>query len=380
MTRALEHYDVETERPPGERWISMSNALTRASHGLTLPEKRLIMCAVAKLDSRRMARIAETGSRVTAAEYAEVAECNLKTAYEALQAAADSLLTRIITFYEPASKRKGKEVPSTKVRMHWVTVAKYQKGEGWVKLYWCYYLLPHLIGLKKQFTSYQLQQAGALRSIHSWRLLELLTAFESTGWAQYDIEEFATAMDATVKQRNDFAAIRRRIIEPAVKELTQKDNWIITWQPIKAGRRVKAVRFDFRRDDQLRLPLEEQPPPKHQAPQQGDFGAIASRIPKSISVEITEQAPNPVAVPLCVEQGRELKVRYRKKRPEDPKRLGEQEVIIGGEVVATCWRNTTGQWLAATVHFAAHALKTYQTRYAAVASLMRQEVIPQAEL
>ena len=263
MARKVEHYAVEAERPPGERWISMSNALTRAGHGLTLPEKRLIMCAVAKLDSRRIARIAETGSRVTAAEYAEVAECNLKTAYEALQDAADTLYSRSITFYEQVgSKRKGFE--PHKVKTRWVSAAKYHKGEGWVQLYWGYFLLPHLLGLKKQFTSYQLQQAGALRSVYSWRLLELLASFESTGWAEYGIEEFATAMDITEKMRQNFAAIRRRVIEPAVKELTQKDNWVINWHPMKAGRKVKAVRFEFRRDEQLRLPLGE-PPHKRQS-------------------------------------------------------------------------------------------------------------------
>ena len=366
MGPKLELYDVEADRPPGERWISMSNALTRAGHGLTLAEKRLVMCAVAKLDSRRIARIAETGSKVTAAEYAEVAECALKTAYEALQDAANTLYCRSITFYEQP-KRKGFE--PHKVKTRWVSAAKYHKGEGWVQLYWGYFLLPHLLGLKKQFTSYQLQQAGALRSVYSWRLLELLTSFESTGWAEYGIEEFATAMDASEKQRNDFAAIRRRIIEPAVKELTQKDNWVISWRPIKAGRKVEAVRFDFRRDEQLRLPLGE--PARKRPP-----GDIAAHMPKSMPVDLIEAPPNPPkSISVDVEAPR---VRYRKKKPEDPKRPGEQEVIIGGDVVATVWRNATGQWFAATPRFTAH--EPHLTRNAAVASLMRQEAIPEAKL
>ena len=128
-------------------------------------------------------------------------------------------------------------------------------GESRIELDWWHRLVPYLLGLKRQFTSYQLQQASALRSAYSWKLLELLTRFESTGWAEYDIEDFATSMDATEKQRQDFAKLRTKIIEPAVKELIEKDGWLIQWQPIKAGRKVKAVRFDFRRDDQLRLPL-----------------------------------------------------------------------------------------------------------------------------
>ena len=94
-----------------------------------------------------------------------------------------------------------------------------------------------------------------MRSIYSWRLLELLSRFEGNGWAEYTIEDFATSMDATEKQRENFAAIRRKIIEPAVKELVEKDGWLIQWQPIKAGRKVKAVRFKFMRDPQGRLPV-----------------------------------------------------------------------------------------------------------------------------
>jgi plasmid replication initiation protein len=122
-----------------------------------------------------------------------------------------------------------------------------------VELVWWPELLPALFGLKKNFTTYQLQQASALRSGYSWRLLELLTRFKATGWAEYDIEDFAAAMDATPKQREDFAAIRRKIIEPAVAELNEKDGWKIEWEPIKAGRKVKAVRFTFERDPQGRL-------------------------------------------------------------------------------------------------------------------------------
>lgn len=254
--QALANYDAaDVERQPGERWVTMSNALTRAGHGLTLVEKRIVMIAVSKLDSRRVLKPGEVPrTKITAAEYAETFEVDLDTAYDQLQSAAKQLYNRSITFYEPAWKRDGKPLPPTKVQMRWVGQMHYQKGEGWVEFYWWPKLLPHLTGLKRQFTSYQLQQASALRSIYSWRLLELLTRFESTGWAEYDIEDFKASMDAP-PSLSDFGQVKRRIIEPAVKELIEKDGWLIQWRPIKAGRKVKAVRFDFMRDPQGRLSL-----------------------------------------------------------------------------------------------------------------------------
>ena len=253
--QALANYKADDpERLPRDRWVTMSNALTRAAHGLTLAEKRIVASAVSKLDSRRVLPPGEVPrTRITATEYAETFEVDLNTAYDQLQDAAKQLYKRSITFYEPAHKRNGKPLPPTMVQMRWVGSVKYQKGEGWVELAWWPDLLRHLVGLKAQFTTYQLQQASALRSAYSWKLLELLTRFQSTGKAEYTIEDFCASMEATEKQAANFAKVRTKIIEPAVKELTEKDGWMIQWEAVKAGRKVKAIRFNFMRDPQGRL-------------------------------------------------------------------------------------------------------------------------------
>jgi plasmid replication initiation protein len=251
-----EGYKTDLDRPAGERWVTMSNALTRAGHGLTLAEKRIVASSVSKLDSRRGQPAGEVPrTRITAAEYAETFGVDMDTAYDQLHDAAKQLYKRSITFFEPAHKRNGKPLPPTMVQMRWVGSVKYQKGEGWVELAWWPDLLRHLIGLRMQFTTYQLQQASALRSAYSWKLLELLMRFESTGWAEYTIEDFCASMEATEKQAADFAKVRTKIIEPAVRELTEKDGWLIQWMPIKAGRRVKGLRFTFMRNPQQQLPL-----------------------------------------------------------------------------------------------------------------------------
>lgn len=244
MGQNLMHFDEHLD--VGGRWITMSNALTRAGHGLTLAEKRIVMCAVSKLDSRHVCAPGEVHrTRITAAEYSKTFGVDPNTAYEALQSGAKHLYQRSIQFYEPAFKRNGKPLPPTLVTMRWVGSVKYQKGEGWVELAWWHELLPHLMGIKRQFTTYQLQQASALRSTYSWKLLELLMRFKDSGYAEYTIEDFCASMEATPKQSANFAKVRTKMIEPAIKELQEKNGWLIQWQPIKAGRRVAALRFDF---------------------------------------------------------------------------------------------------------------------------------------
>jgi plasmid replication initiation protein len=238
----------------GKNLVTMSNALTRAGHGLSLSEKRLIASAISKLDSREAFKVGYCPTvKIFASEYAETFGLDDATAYAQLQESATALYNRSITFFEPHFKRNGKPAEPTKVRMRWIGSAKYQKGEGWVEISFWHQLTPHLMGLKKQFTSYHLSKTSGLRSAYSWKLLELLMRFKSTGWAEYSIEDFCLSMEATPKQVANFANIRRCILEPSIKELTEKDGWEMTWHPIKKGRKVTALRFEFKPQQQRDL-------------------------------------------------------------------------------------------------------------------------------
>jgi len=242
---------------PAKPLVTMSNALTRAGHGLSLAEKRIVAMAISKLDSRTIPKGAQgvPVTKINAADYAETFDVDKNTAYDQLRSGAKHLYARSITFYEPAFKRDGRSIEPTLVQMRWVGSVKYHMGQGWVELHWWPQLMTHLVGLTKHFTSYQLQQASALRSQYSWKLLELLSRFKSTGVAEYTIEDFGVSMGASPKQMLNFSNVRRRIIEPAIKELCEKDGWVIEWEPVKAGRKVRAVRFKFSRDPQQRLPI-----------------------------------------------------------------------------------------------------------------------------
>ena len=74
---------------------------------------------------------------------------------------------------------------------------------------------------------------------------------DNSGWLVMSIEEFWHAMEATESYRKNFSLLRKWVIEPAVKELTEKkDNWLIEWEAIKRGRKVTALRFQFERNPQ----------------------------------------------------------------------------------------------------------------------------------
>lgn len=154
--------------------------------------------------------------RLSAADYAEAFDVTLDTAYNQLHDASENLFKRYIRTVRKT--RKGIE----EYKFRWVGGVRYHKGEGWVELDWWHEVVPHLFGLRAEFTGYKLKQAAALRSAYSWRLFEVLQSWGGTGRYQPSIEAFCKAMDAPDSCTKDFGRLRTRVIEPAVKELVQK--------------------------------------------------------------------------------------------------------------------------------------------------------------
>lgn len=262
-SKKLENYKPE-ELPVGDRWVAMSNAIVRSAQGLSLPEKQIIMLAMSKMDSRKFQSKDDLPSiKLTAAEMVEAYGINQSDAYKYLKQAGDHLYERSLVFREQAPQRakSGRKSGESVMRCRWIGSQKYHDGEGWMEMVFWPQIVPHLTALKGRFTEYQMKQVATLRSGYSWRLLELLMQFSGgdkrspTGTVVIEIEDFNHAMEATAKQAANFNNIKRRIIEPAVNELREKDGWLIDWKPIKAGRRVAKLQFKFAKNPQPELPF-----------------------------------------------------------------------------------------------------------------------------
>lgn len=244
--------------------VNLSNALARAAHGLTLVEKRVLTCCIAEINSKEAYdHTATLLSSLSAKKYAEQFDIHIDNAYQELKQAGDKLLTRQVTFFEYAQQAKGQKRKDI-IRSNWVQDVRYVPQKGYIEIMWTRKIGAHLKGLHGNFTAYKLKNASALRSIYSWRLLEYFESWkgnktrkptkEGLMWDEISVEDFASMMDATEKQRKDFNNLRRRMIEPAIKDLTEKDGWIVKWNPLKyGGRKISGIRFEFGRDPQGRL-------------------------------------------------------------------------------------------------------------------------------
>lgn len=220
-------------------YVSMANELIKAAHNLTLMEKRVLMLAISKIDSKAKPHV-NSLVRLTISEFVAEFGIDKDSAYREIKNAVKGVRRRYVRFFSTDTDGKPLEHD-----IDWTTRANYKDSEGWIEVSINGDLNPYLYELKSHFTSYKLSRASALRSMYSWRLFELLMQFKNTGLLNIPIDEFSKVMELAITYTKDFGAMRRKVIEPAVKEIREKDGLAVTWEAIKGGRKVKALTFTF---------------------------------------------------------------------------------------------------------------------------------------
>lgn len=224
------------------RKVSKANHLVQASYRITLQEKKLVLAALSCCDSRGEPQKAV---KITASDFAEVTGMDLSNAHRELYKAADRLYDRSIKVSDPEQTEEFRWIQS-KIKKH--------KGEGMVTLTWSDPILKYIGQLKQQFTSYRLGSVGRLQSVYSIRLYELLMQFNRTGDRVISVSDFRELLEIGDKYKQ-FRDLRKRVIDPAVKELNQRSDLDITFETISEGRRVRALSFTFKPAQQMKMEI-----------------------------------------------------------------------------------------------------------------------------
>lgn len=220
--------------------VKMSNALITATHGLNLTERRLIYLGMVLLKNGNQVQ-------VTTKLFSEAFGVNEKVAYRDLKSACDKLFDREIRFTDGRKK----------TRARWVQSATYHDGEGWCSIQFTDVVCDNIKGLQAQYTRYALAQAGNLRSVFSWRLMERFLQYGNPkkrykGWWEVSIEDLCRFLELSDFYKT-WWRLKEKILLPATKELFEKDGWKVEIIAIKTGRKTTHVRFEFERDTQKKL-------------------------------------------------------------------------------------------------------------------------------
>lgn len=283
--------------------LTMSNSIVRASHSLTVAERRILMLAISKLDQNKEYK-GNPLVRVHASEIMDMSGVSKWTAYDEAKAAQKKLYDRSITLACDPETGKPKDG-----YIRWINRAHYQKGEGWIEVALSYELLPYFIGLKKEFTKYNHQRTGGFRSIYSYRLFDMVMQFKRTGLVKIGIDEFADAIEAPKSFRVNFSNLRKKVLEVAIKEIKEKDGLDIKYSVKKTGRKVTSLEFTFPVEQQKTIPLNQSQTTTHKPvskakqakdKEQADHLTILSKIEGA--KELSELSGEPIEILLTPEQ------------------------------------------------------------------------------
>jgi len=212
--------------------VTKSNYLIEASYSLTLPEQRLLLACLSKMDSRKKAAKEVT---ITARDYAIIMGSDLNNSYKELQQAVDRLYEQSIIVSDPDQ--------TTEIR--WIqSKALYHKGEAKVSFMWSDLVLKYISQLSDRFTSYRISNIAKFKTIYSIRIYELLLQFKQTNQRIIEIRDLKKWLQIEGKY-DVFKEFNRKILQKSIKEIKEKSGLDIEVSLLRKGRSVYAIQFYF---------------------------------------------------------------------------------------------------------------------------------------
>ena len=213
--------------------VTQDNALISASYTMGLNEKRLIVLALSKIDPMGKAWLDGGKATVTAKEWAGVFGIDTKIAYERLRIASKELYKRSVRIW--GDNYNGEEI-------RWLSAQKYSKKNGFVEINFGREMVHHLSGMVDEFTSYKLLRVSGLKSTHSIRMYELAKQFAGTGWRHIELDDLRYMFNLGPSYKR-WIDLRKFVIDRACEEVTAKSDLKISYQVIKQGRSVHAIKL-----------------------------------------------------------------------------------------------------------------------------------------
>lgn len=105
------------------------------------------------------------------------------------------------------------------VKRPWLAEAGLKRGRGKWQVEFNHKVMPYLVGLTSQFTTFALYDVGKINSVRTIRLYESLCQFRSFGLWVTTQDWLAERFLLPDSQRSNFAEMKRTFINPALKKI-----------------------------------------------------------------------------------------------------------------------------------------------------------------
>jgi plasmid replication initiation protein len=223
------------EKKYGLSTVAQSNKLVEAIHGMTLTEKRLFIHAsgLARQQDLKEGEVLT----IRADEFAK--ECGIEshTAYEGLQDAVERLFGRYFSYVS------GDGHP---VKCRWVYRLEYKKGMGEIDVSFPAEVIFMFTVFNKEnpFTIYDRKYIQQMTSVYAIRFYELFMQYRSIGNRTLELDKIKTMFQLDQKYDRIFD-LKKRVVDVALDQINQHTDYTVTYEQVKRGRTVHALKFYF---------------------------------------------------------------------------------------------------------------------------------------
>lgn len=223
--------------------IVHSNDLVEASYNLSIDEVRLIAFAASKVDSRKP-NVGEI--TISPSEFSTAFSLSKKNVYRNLIGSIKSLANKSVTM--PINEKRTAVLP-------WLALGTYDRHEGdesVVTLRFSQYIEPYLFELSERFTAINFEYASRLNTPFSFRLYQWLikskrlhNAIDGQTINVLLEIDWIKSQAGLVGKYSEWDNFSKFVIKPAVDLINSKTDISVTWESIRTGRKVTAIKFNY---------------------------------------------------------------------------------------------------------------------------------------
>lgn len=225
---------------PNTDLVTQSNALIESSYRMSIPAKRVMLMLLGEIHPGQ--KDVTITLRIQAADYAARTGTDIKRSYSDIKSGCRELMRTIITMRNQSAKTTEECVVVSRM--------KYHDNDGWLEATFTQWIAPHIHHLKKiGYTTIEINEAIKFRRFHTVRFFELLMQRQKTGEKFITLEDLRKSLQIEKNQYPRFTDFRRFVIEPSIKEIEKKSDWMISWEPVKKDRKITSLTFIFSKNE-----------------------------------------------------------------------------------------------------------------------------------
>jgi plasmid replication initiation protein len=221
--------EINTGDSNNTNLVTKSNMLIEANYKLGVVEQKIILCLASNIQPTDSDFKTYT---LPIKEFHQLLGLKGSPKYSELRQITKELMQKVFEI------RIGNKV----AQVSWLSFVAYNETEGTIDIRFDPFLRPYLLQLKREFTSYRLENVVKLKSSYAIRIYELLKQYEKLKERTFlliDLRKMLGAEDVYPAYGN----FKQRVLIPAQKELKQKTDISFEFEEVKVGRRVDKVRF-----------------------------------------------------------------------------------------------------------------------------------------